>query len=744
MKIKRAITLIFLFSTLFLFIGTTYAAPLNQKKAHTPFQNRSSTSEWQRLKEQFIQTKIQSSLAADVNTQPWLEQNKLTASDAAENDYFGWSVDVSGNTAVIGAPYDLFNWDGSTDHGNVYVYVRQAGVWTEQQILTPSDAEPGLVFGYSVAIDGDTVVVGAHRYYSSDPDANGAAYVFERENGVWTEQQKLTASDATTYNYFGYSVDVDGDTTIIGTIRDDHSGSYSGSAYVFVRENDLWGLQQKLIANDPQSYHDFGNSVSLSGNTAVIGANRDDDHGLDSGAAYVFTRENGIWSQQQKLAASDLAMDDTFGYSVAVSQDTIIVGSHRDDDGGDLSGSAYIFVREENIWHEQQKLRANDAAASDLFGYSVAISGETAVVGAHFDDDGGQNSGSLYIFDRSAGLWTQKQKIIASDPAARDYFGRAVAIDGETVVSGANEKDDDGDKSGAAYVFVPGFLWDGGGTDNNWSTSNNWLSNTTPGSTDSVYFGSASDKNALIDAAFGGAVANIYITDQYNGEVNFDSALTVSGNYYQHGGIVTLEPAHDFTVDGSFRHLGGVLQETRSVGTNTTANFLQVQNSENEDVYRGVDLTTTNNGLGSTTVTIKPVNLRTEFCTTTGANSPDYAKRCFAITPEYDATTQVTLWALTSEVPETVPNPAVFHFEDTGSWQELLDGDHGITGDYTWASGNTTTFSPFLMAEPGNVPTAVTLQSFSTTTQVTGMVSLIMGLLLLLALSALWLKRVKQ
>ena len=209
-----------------------------------------------------------------------------------------------------------------------------------------------------------------------------------------------------------------------------------------------WSEQQKLTASDAAPNDDFGTSVALSGDTAVVGAPFDDDAGSASGSAYVFVRSGTRWSQQQKLTASDAAPNDDFGLAVAVSGDTAVVGAIGDDDAGRVSGAAYVFVRSGTRWSQQQKLTASDAASNDLFGISVAVSGDTAVVGARGDDDaGGVNSGAAYVFVRSGTRWSEQQKLTASDAAAGIRFGNSVAVSGDTAVVGAFEDD-------SAYVFV--------------------------------------------------------------------------------------------------------------------------------------------------------------------------------------------------------------------------------------------------------------------------------------------------
>ncbi|MBI1317327.1 MAG: hypothetical protein GC168_00070 [Candidatus Hydrogenedens sp.] len=375
------------------------------------------------------------------------EDQKLTASDAGVSDLFGYSASVSGDTAIIGAYEDD---DGGSNSGSAYVFVRSGGVWTQQQRLNASDVAANDWFGSSVSVSGDTALVGARG--DDDGGTNsGSAYVFVRSGGVWTQQQKLTASDAAANDNFGYNVSVSGDTALVGAIRDDDAGIDSGSAYVYVRSGGVWTQQQKLTASDAAANDNFGYSVSVSGDTALLGAAGDDSA---RGSAYVYARIGGVWAQQQKLTASDAAASDLFGYSVSVSGDTAVLGAIRVDDGGTDAGSAYVYVRSGGVWTQQQKLTASDAAANDWFGYSVSVSGDTTVLGALRDDDGGSDSGSAYVYVRSGGVWTQQQKLSASDAAGGDGFGSSVSVSGDAALVGANGDDDGGVNSGSAYVFT--------------------------------------------------------------------------------------------------------------------------------------------------------------------------------------------------------------------------------------------------------------------------------------------------
>ncbi|WP_437586790.1 Kelch repeat-containing protein [Sorangium sp. So ce1000] len=395
----------------------------------------------------------------------WAQEARLTASDGAVDDRFGASVAISGDTALVGA----YEGDvgGNADQGSAYVFTRAGGVWTQRQKLIASDGAVGDDFGISVALSGDTALVGA---YNDDVGANanqGSAYVFTRTSGVWTQQQKLIASDGAVNDRFGISVALSGDTALVGAPSDSvGANANQGSAYVFTRTSGVWTHQQKLIASDGAVDDRFGASVAISGDTALVGAYEGDVGGnADQGSAYVFTRvvvagarEHGPpWAQQQKLIASDGAAGNRFGASVALSEDTALVGAYNDDVGTNASqGSAYVFTRTGGRWTQQHELTAGDSAADDVFGASVALSGDTALVGAYNNDVGTNASqGSAYVFTRTGGRWTQQHELTAADGAADDAFGASVALSGDTALVGAY-LDDVGANAdqGSAYVFT--------------------------------------------------------------------------------------------------------------------------------------------------------------------------------------------------------------------------------------------------------------------------------------------------
>ncbi|MCI5117896.1 MAG: hypothetical protein D3913_08045 [Candidatus Electrothrix sp. LOE1_4_5] len=261
--------------------------------------------------------------------------------------------------------------------------------------------------------------------------------------------QKLVAGDGGWLDSFGSRVSVDGDIAVIGA-------EVHNAAYVFVRNGvGLWIQQAKLLPNDGAASDYFGRSVSVSGNTAVIGSYKDDDNGANSGSAYVFVRNGvGLWTQQAKLLPNDGAASDYFGGSVSIFGDTVVISASSDDNGSN-SGSAYVFVRNGvGLWTQQAKLLPNDGAASDYFGRSVSVSGDTAVIGASGDDDNGSSSGSAYVFVRNGvGLWTQQAKLLPYEVTGNDWFGCSVSVSGDTTVIGAYGDDDNGNQSGAAYIY---------------------------------------------------------------------------------------------------------------------------------------------------------------------------------------------------------------------------------------------------------------------------------------------------
>lgn len=382
-------------------------------------------------------------------------ETRLTAADGVAFDSFGTSVTVSGDTAVVGAPG--VDYPGVLGAGAAYVFVRSGSTWVLQATLTstvPAEAE---AFGVSVALDGDTAVIGAPGFDPASGKSVGAAYVFVRSGSSWARQGTLGNPNGPDTDYFAYSVAVSGNTAVVGARGDDTPAAASaGAAHVFVRNGTSWTQQATLAGADGESADEFGYSVAVDGDTALVGARADrSPAGRYTGSASVFIRSGNGWTEQAKLTASDGAYDDYFGNSVALDGNSVMVGAPFDDHLGNDEGSAYLFVRAGTYWTQRAKLIAPDAATDDLFGSSVALDGPLAAATAPGDNNRrGRNAGAAYAFARSATGWSERWKLIAADGTAEDFLGLSVAVSGRTVMVGAPVAGGPaGESTGAAYAF---------------------------------------------------------------------------------------------------------------------------------------------------------------------------------------------------------------------------------------------------------------------------------------------------
>ncbi len=389
-----------------------------------------------------------------------VQQAALRPTDGRTFDRFGFSVAVSRDTAVVGAP--RLRLGLSPAQGVVYVFTRSAGSWSLQQELTDGEARAGNQFGSAVAVDGDTLVVGApdmilHADEYGTDMRQGAAYVFARSGSVWKMQARLVASDGAAEDRFGCAVALSGSTAVVGATQDWRAAPNNrGVVYVFTRSGTAWSQSQKLTALGGAADDCFGCAVSLSGTTLAVGAwgkSGGETPRLSAygrGAVYVFTRPASAWVQQQELAPAGGVGLEAFGSSVAVSADTLVAGAPGNGLlPGYTNGAAYVFTRSGATWTQQARLTDPGGSGSERFGSSVAVAGDVAVVGATYANLAADRGGRAFIFSRSASAWSLSQPL---STAAGWDFGQAVALDGTTLLVGAPGVT--GAAAGSAYVYV--------------------------------------------------------------------------------------------------------------------------------------------------------------------------------------------------------------------------------------------------------------------------------------------------
>ncbi len=378
------------------------------------------------------------------------QQSKLIAGDATIQDGFGTRVAIDGDTALVSAV--LADAPTAKSAGAVYVLAKSGDTWLEEAKLTASDGASVDLFGSSIALSGDTAIVGARHASPGGVDEAGAAYVFVRSGGVWTEEAKLAASDGSESDQFGGAVALDGDMAIAGAYKAAVAGNVqAGAAYVFARGGGVWTEQQKLTASNLAASESFGKSMALEDATLIIG-----QESAGKGVADVFVRSGDSWVAQAQLGASDGTPMDRFGFSVALSGETALIGAFRADPGGQVdAGAAYVFARTGDMWSEEAKLTASNGAANDSFGWAVALDGDVALVGATSGGLGAVNdAGAVYAFERDGDLWVPAAEFTPGDVKAGDGFGGDVAIEGETALIGAAGHDLPAKaNAGAAYVF---------------------------------------------------------------------------------------------------------------------------------------------------------------------------------------------------------------------------------------------------------------------------------------------------
>lgn len=402
------------------------------------------------------------------------QTQELAASDGQDRDFFGAAVAYSsdGNTLIVGA-YGSNNPtnNGAVNSGTVYIYTKGGSGWTYQARLAPPDPVLYGDFGKAVALsaDGNTAIVGADAEGGDFPP--GAAYIYVRSGGNWSLQQEIFADDNYSYDDFGGSVSLsaDGNTALIGAWNKNVNDVISaGTAYVFKRSGSSWTQSTEIALSDPAQQDNFGWSVQLTADaqTAFIGAfNRSVSSMEKAGSVYVYTQSNGNWTQQQTLTAPDAAADDNFGQALSISGDssTLLVGAaSKNVSNQDGAGAAYIYAKSGGSWIFQKELTADTPFTQSLFGTAVSLSndGNIALIGAPgaFADQNGisyLSAGEAYTYSRSGASWTQQQILTASDVITNASFGTGVALtsDGSSAAVGAPEALVNGNVQGATYIF---------------------------------------------------------------------------------------------------------------------------------------------------------------------------------------------------------------------------------------------------------------------------------------------------
>ncbi|MCW7464289.1 FG-GAP repeat protein [Leptospira levettii] len=485
----------------------------------------------------------------------WETQAYLKASNADANDGFGYSVDISGDTIVVGAAGESSNQttitngnsasadNSATSSGAAYVFQRTGSTWAQEAYLKAPNTETTDFFGTAVAIDGNTILVSAIQEDSNQititngptasidnsASSSGAVYIFQRTGSTWVQQAYIKPPNAEANDQFGISLSISGDTIVVGAFNEasnqttitngtsasaNNSAAFAGAAYVFQRSGTSWAQQAYLKASNIEANDRIGTSVSISGDTIVVGSGFEDSNQTTitngatassdntasaSGAAYVYRRTGFTWAEEAYLKAPNADANDQFGNAVAIDGDTIVVGAFSEasnqttitngttassDNSATLAGAAYVFQRTDSTWSHQAYLKPPNLGADDRFGNAVAIEGNTILVSSIFednnqttvtngsmpnDDNSLSNSGAVYVFQRSGSTWVFRAYLKAPNADVDDRFGNAISISGDTAVVGVNLEDSNQNTitngptastnnsaltSGAAFVFI--------------------------------------------------------------------------------------------------------------------------------------------------------------------------------------------------------------------------------------------------------------------------------------------------
>ncbi len=378
-------------------------------------------------------------------------QTRILAEDQKAGDGFGYSAAIDDSTLLVGS-YKA-DVKGEKDVGAAYVYTLTNGAWQQQAKLVATPALPEDTLGGMVALKGDQAMLGVMRRDDKGKDS-GAVVSFYRESNRWQQGQIITAPDAKAGDVFGQSIALTNNYLVIGAPREDSLGVDSGAVYIYQRKADTWHFNTKLIGSDGAAGDLFGISVAADGNTILVGADLHDEKAEDAGAVYAFVLEGNEWKQQAKLMASDGGKTDIFGVRVALSNNTALISARRDDTQalGKDAGSAYIFVRKGSIWTQHQKLTSPDGQADDRFGRGVALSPNTAIISAMNHDANGTNTGAVYVYTLTSEGWHYASKVLAEKSLPEDRFGWNVGLSNDVVAIATPNHDAKGQDAGAVFI----------------------------------------------------------------------------------------------------------------------------------------------------------------------------------------------------------------------------------------------------------------------------------------------------
>jgi hypothetical protein len=375
-------------------------------------------------------------------------QTKLLAADAAQYNYFGLSVAVRGDTAIVGA---YGKSDLVRNAGAAYAFTRNAGSWTQQARLGTSSPLIDAYLGATVATNGSYTAAGA-PYASVGAQNDGVVYLFS--NATWQQQTILLPNDPDSLSQFGNALAINDNTLFVGAPMHDSFGVNAGAVYVFTFDGVSWVQQQKLIGVDTAPGDRFGSALALNDGWLAVSAPLHSSPGSPGGAVYLFEFDGISWVQRYKVGAPDTIAGDRFGSAIALDDGWLAVGVPLHRFVGSASGAVYLFEFNGTAWVQRQKFVASDTAGSDQFGSALALENRRLVVGAPLHNSNGPASGAVYIFERATTTWIERAKLIGSDTNAGDRLGGSISIDGNTILVGAYGDTAAGPATGAAYVFV--------------------------------------------------------------------------------------------------------------------------------------------------------------------------------------------------------------------------------------------------------------------------------------------------